>query len=240
MRIEFWSDVVCPYCGLMDHRLRLALGRFEHADDVHVVHRSFLIHPDLPRAGVTQRRLLAMHGIPVSRGERILVPIEDAARAEGLEPYRVLERRLGPTDYAHELLAFATDKGRGSEVWAAMFRAHFGSGRDLWTEEQVLGFAAEVGLDRDEAAEALRERRYRAQVAADQRAAERLGARGTPFLTIDGTYAVPGAVGVDELLAAMTAAWKAAHPEPRTLRVLGEAEGVCRPDGCAVPRHSAP
>ncbi|GHJ37732.1 DsbA family protein [Streptomyces sp. TS71-3] len=240
MKIEFWSDIICPYCGLMDHRLRLALERFEHAGDVRVVHRSFQIHPGLPREGVTQRRLLEMHGIPARNGERILGPIEDAARAEVLDPYHALERTLGPTDHAHELLALATDKGRGGEVWTAMFRAHFGQRRELWTEDQVLDFAADAGLDREEAAEALREGRYRARVAADQQEAERLGAGGTPFITLDGTYAIPGALGTDELLAAMERAWRAAHPEPRPLQVLGEAHEACGPDGCAVPRHPAP
>ena len=56
MKIEFWSDIVCPYCGLMDHRLHLALERFPHGDQVQVVHRSFQLHPDLPRAGVTPAR----------------------------------------------------------------------------------------------------------------------------------------------------------------------------------------
>ncbi|WP_406291769.1 DsbA family protein [Streptomyces sp. NBC_00624] len=124
MKIEFWTDIVCPYCGLMDNRLRLALERFEHAGEVEVTHRSFQIHPDLPREGVTQRQLLEMYGIPASDGEGIFAPIEAAARAEGLEPYRALERTLGPTDLAHELLAYATDKGRGDEAWTAMFRAH--------------------------------------------------------------------------------------------------------------------
>ncbi|MFD3453836.1 DsbA family protein [Streptomyces sp. NPDC058691] len=239
MKIEFWSDVICPYCGLMDHRLRLALERFEHADEVEVVHRSFRIHPDLLPEGVTQRRLLEIHGIPARDGERLFASIEGAAHAEGLEPYHALDRRLGPTDYAHELLALATDKGRGDEVWTAMFRAHFGARRDLWTKDQVLGFAAEAGLDRDEADRALSDRRYRAQVAADQREAERLGARGVPFTTLDGTYAIPGAVGTDVLLAAMAQAWDAAHPAPRSLRILGGADGACRPDGCVVPPPAA-
>jgi predicted DsbA family dithiol-disulfide isomerase len=77
-------------------------------------------------------------------------------------------------------------------------------------------------------------------VAADQREAERLGAHGTPFIAIDGTYAIPGAVGTDELLAAMTRAWEAGHPEPRPLPVISEAGGVCGPDGCAVPPRPAP
>lgn len=243
MKIEFWSDIICPYCGLMDNRLRLALERFEHADDVELVHRSFQLHPDLPRTGVTQRQLLETHGIPASDGERMFAPIEAAARAEGLEPYHALERTMGPTDYAHEVLALATDQGRGNEVWTAMFRAHFGQNRALWTVDDVLGFAAEAGLDRAEAAAALRDRRYRSRVAGDQREAGRLGARGTPFITLDGSYALPGAVGIDELLAALTTAWEATHPAPRPLHFLAgagaeagaEVGGACAPDGCAVP-----
>ncbi|GAA3367095.1 DsbA family oxidoreductase [Streptomyces antimycoticus] len=237
MKIEFWSDIICPYCGLMDHRLQLALERFEHAPDVEVTHRSFQVHPDLPREGVTQRKLLKMHGIPASDGERLFSSLEAAAGADGLRPYRALDRTLGPTDLAHELLAYATDQGRGAEAWTAMFRAHFGQGRRLWTESDVLGFAAEIGLDRAEAAHALRTRSYRDQVAADQREAERLGARGAPFTVLDGRYALRGAVSTDTLLAAMTTAWESAHPEPRPLPALGdgESEGLCGPDGCAVP-----
>ncbi|MEU1623398.1 DsbA family oxidoreductase [Streptomyces sp. NPDC005722] len=240
MQIDFWSDIVCPYCALTDNRLRLALERFGHADEVRIVHRSFQVHPDLPREGITQRRLLEEHGITASRGEQIFAPIERAARAEGLEPFHALERTLGPTGLVHELLALADDLGRGGEVWTAAFRAHFGQGRELWTREQVLDFAVEAGLDREEAAGALREGRYRARVAADQREAERLGARGIPFLTLDGAFAVHGAVGVDELLAAITRAWDAAHPEPVPLPTLAGAADACGPDGCAVPRVPAP
>jgi predicted DsbA family dithiol-disulfide isomerase len=234
MKIDFWADVVCPYCGLMDHRLHLALERFEHADDVEVVHRAFQLHPDLPREGVTQRRLFDLAGMPAATGEQILLGIEAAAHADGLEPYHALDRTLGPTDYAHELLAHATALGRGNEVSTAMFRVHFGQARKLWTVDEVLDFAEEVGLDRGLAAEVLRERRYRAQVQADQHEAESLGARGAPFLVIDGKYAIPGAVDTDQLLAAMNQAWQ---ERPRPLQVLGEADGVCGPDGCAVPSN---
>jgi predicted DsbA family dithiol-disulfide isomerase len=61
-----------------------------------------------------------------------------------------------------------------------MFRAHFGQARKLWTTAEVLGFAAEIGLDQQEAAAALHDHRYRDQVNADQREAQRLGAHGTP------------------------------------------------------------
>jgi predicted DsbA family dithiol-disulfide isomerase len=239
MKIEFWSDIVCPYCGLMDHRLHQALDRFEHRADVQVIHRSFQLHPDLPREGVSQRELFTMAGMPVSAGERILGPIEAAAAAEGLAPYHALERTLGPTDLAHELLAYASDQGRGNEIWTAMFRAHFGQARKLWTTPEVLGFAAEVGLDGDGAAEALGSRRYRDRVTADQREAERLGARGAPFIVLDGRYAIPGAIGTYDLLAAVTRVWEESNPALRPLPTLGESDGMCGPDGCAIPRPSS-
>jgi predicted DsbA family dithiol-disulfide isomerase len=238
MKIELWADVVCPYCGLMDNRLRLALERFEHADDVRLVHRSFQLHPDLPRSGVTQRELFTMAGMPAERGERVLRGIEEAAHAEGLDPYHALERTLGPTDYAHELLAHATEKGRGNEIWTAIFRTHFGQARALWTLQEVVDFAEEVGLDRAEAVEVLTDRRYRSRVAADQREAARLGARGAPFLVFDGTHALPGAVDVERLIGAMNQVWEATHPAPAPLRVIGEAGGSCGPDGCVVPPYS--
>jgi len=233
VKIEFWSDIVCPYCGLMDHRLQQAWKRFDHAAEVQLVHRSFQLHPDLPREGITQLELLEKAGMP-SVADQVLRPVERQAAAEGLAPYRVLDRTLGPTDLAHELLAHATDQGRGNEAWTAMFRAHFGQGGKLWTAREVLDFAARLGLDREIAAEALNERRYRTRVAADQREARRLGARGVPFLVIDGGRTINGAVGTDQLLSAMTEAWDADHPVAQSLPTVAEADGVCGVDGCAV------
>ncbi|GIF46632.1 putative DsbA family dithiol-disulfide isomerase [Asanoa ferruginea] len=227
MKIEFWSDIICPFCGLTDHRLRRAIERFAHGASVEVVHRSFQLHPDLPRTGVTQRELITMAGAPASTVEQVLRPIERAAHAEGLDPYRAVDRTLGPTDFAHELLAYATDQGRGAETWAAMFRAHFGTARKLWTREEVLDFAGEIGLDG--AGPALHDRRYRDRVAADQHAALSLGASGAPFLVFDDTYAVPGALETDRLVAVLEQVWAASH---RALPVIAASGDTCGVDGC--------
>lgn len=78
---------------------------------------------------------------------------------------------------------------------------------------------------------------YRDRVAADKRKAEWLGATGTPFTVLDGSHALSGAVSVDTLLAAMITVWEATYPAPAPPRLLaeGESEGVCGPQGCAVP-----
>jgi predicted DsbA family dithiol-disulfide isomerase len=212
MKIEIWCDIVCPYCGLAVHRLENALVAFEHGAETQVVHRSFQLHPELSRTGVTQRELLVMRvKNPAEVEKNILRPIEEAAELEGLTPFRAIDRTLGPTDHAHELLAYASEKGLHTEAWRKMFREHFGQARNFWTLDDVVGFATELGLDRIEARAVLESRKYRSQVENDQREAQRLGAAGTPFIVIDGTYSLAGSRSTEQLLHGLREAWQNQH-----------------------------
>jgi predicted DsbA family dithiol-disulfide isomerase len=212
MKIELWCDIICPYCGLAEWRLENALAAFEHRAETQVIYRSFQLHPDLDRDGITQRDLLLMRVSNPAEVERIILrPLEQAAEREGLTPYRTIDRTLGPTDHAHELLAYASDKGLHAEAWNRMFRAHFGEARKLWTLDQVADFAAELGLDPVEVRAVLESRKYREQVENDQREARRLGATGTPFMLIARKYSVSGAQTTDQLLSALRHAWLDQH-----------------------------
>ena len=212
MKIEFWCDIICPFCGLATHRLESALAAFEHRAEVQVVHRSFQLHPELDRIGVTQRDLITMRGRDAAEVEgKILRPIEQAAAREGLTPYRAIDRTLGPTDYAHELLAYATEMGLHGEAWKRMFRVHFGEARKLWTVDEVVGFAVELGLEPAESRAVLNSRKYRKQVENDQLEAQRLGATGTPFMVIDRQHFISGAKSTDELLSILQSVWRNQH-----------------------------
>jgi predicted DsbA family dithiol-disulfide isomerase len=234
VKIEFWSDIICPWCGLTDHRIGLAIERFEHGDEVELIHRSFQLHPEMPRDGMTQLGLSAQHGMDAAIAARILRPIEQMAESDGLVPYHALDRSMGPTDFAHELLAYASTQGKHEEAWSGMFREHFGAGRKLWTIDQVVDFAGEIGLDRGEARDALESRRFRRQVEGEQQDAQRLGATGTPFIVIDGKYGLSGARDTESLLAAMRQVWAETHPAP-TLTAIGRDGETCGIDGCDAP-----
>jgi len=230
MRIEMWSDIICPICGVTGQRLRNAVAKFEHRDNVEVIHRSFQVHPGLPQGGVTQTQLSREAGMSIAQMHAVLRPVELSAEAEGFGPYHAIDRTLGPTDLTHELLAYATDRGRHDEAWLGMFRAHFGSNRQLWSIDQLVEFAGEISLDPQEARAVLESRRYRDQVNAEQHRAERMGARGTPFIVIDGKYGIGGGVDTDILLSAIERAWKEFQP-PKII-TLGEGE-TCGIDGTA-------
>ncbi|MFB2596254.1 DsbA family protein [Herbiconiux sp. P17] len=236
MLVEMWADVICPICGITHHRLQRALARFEHADEVEVVHRSFEIHPDLPEEGITQNRLALQSGRALTEVNPMLERLEHAAEADGFAPYRIIDRTMGPTPLTHELLAFATAQGKHHEAWDAAFRAHFSEGRQLWTIDQLVEFAAEIGLDPDDARRALETRRFRAQVVAEKTAAERMGAHGTPFIVIDGQYGLSGGMETAAFVDALRYAWNESHPAPQLSAIPGlSSDGAaCTPDGCTV------
>lgn len=213
MRVEVWADIICPWCGLGIHRLRTALARFPHRSEVEVVHRSFQLDPSFP-AGVVMpaREMLLQKGMSEQQIATSQARIEEMAASEGLQPYRVAGNLVGNTALAHELLACATAEGRHAEAWQRMFTAYFGEARPVFDEPALLALAAEIGLGRQDAQEALASHRYAAQVAADAREAAALGATGVPFFVIGRRYGVAGAQPAEVMLEVLQQAWEAGQP----------------------------
>ena len=232
MKIQIWSDVICPWCGVGAARLNAALGRFEHKDDVEIVHRSFQLDPSYPLDHTEPARDMLKKKIRASDAQLtgMFQHIESLAAADGLSPYRVGDNHVGNTRRAHELLAFAAEAGLAGPAWDRLYRAYFGEGRSIFTLPALLELAGELGLDVSAAEEALRSGRYTAQVEQDGREAQALGARGVPFVVIDGRVGVSGAQPVETFLAAMQRAW-ALEPTPK----VSKDAPVCGPDGCEIP-----
>jgi predicted DsbA family dithiol-disulfide isomerase len=234
MRVEIWTDIICPWCGIGNRQLELALEQFEAADQVELVHRSFQLD-ERAREGVTEpvREMLQnKKGLPAAQVDAMTARVEGIAAELGLAPYIVGDNRSGNTSLAHELAAFATEQGRGKEMWDALFRAYFGEARSIFDVGALVALASEVGLDADQAREALTSRMYAAQVRAEGHEARTLGASGVPFIVIDRRYAIPGAQPAEAMLQALETAWKS---RPAPLERLGTPDEACGPDGCAVP-----
>src|SRR5580700_526960 len=134
MKIEVWADIICPWCGLGLYRMKQALAQFPRAAEVTIVHRSFQLD-ERAATGSTEPVRAMLHrkmGASDAQIARMTGQIEQMARAEGLQPYQVLDNRVGNTSLAHELAAWATDLGRGPEMWDALFVAYFGEARSIF------------------------------------------------------------------------------------------------------------
>ncbi len=234
MKVEIWAEVTCPWCGLGSHRVDLAVERFEHGDEVEVVHRSFPLGGSFPvdRMVGVREVLLNKYGMSGAEAEAATRQVEMLAASEGLSPYQVLDNVVGSTELTHEFLAHASAQGKNREAWGTVFRTYFGKAEPVFALDDLLRLSDELSLDRDLTRQALTERRYRTQVQEDARRAQRLGATGAPFIVVDSRYGVPGAQSSDALLDLLRTAWDETHQV--TLTPAGDAPG-CGPDGCAVP-----
>jgi len=233
VKVEIWSDVLCPWCGLGNHRLDQAVQRFEHGEQIEVVHRSFQLDPSRPSGTtLTTRQMLAKkYGMNDAQAEAGARQIEALAEQDGLAPYIVLDNTIGNTGLAHEFLAYASTQGKHAEAWRHMFRAYFGQARPIFDVDALLDLAGELGLDRDSTRQALQEHRFRQQVEDDARHAQRLGASGVPFTVVDGRYAISGAQDTGTLLRLLEQAWDETH---QPVSLTEDATGACGPDGCAL------
>ena len=201
MRIDVWSDVICPWCGLGKHRLEAALSRLPGDEKPEVVYHSFQLDPSAPAKATSVRELLrAKYGLDDAGFARATGRVESLAEAEGLTPYHVGDNLSGNTALAHQLLALAAERDLAEEAWDRLYKAHFGERRSIFDVDSLVELGAEIGLDPAEVRESLESGRYAAQVEEDGWEARSVGATGVPFYVIDGKYAVSGAQPPEVLL----------------------------------------
>jgi predicted DsbA family dithiol-disulfide isomerase len=192
MKIEIWSDVVCPWCYIGKRRLERALE--DHAEPVEIVWRSFELDPSAPREPLDKldEALAEKYGTSVDEARAMMDGMARTAAEEGLE-LNFDRARRGNTLDAHRLLHFAASRGLQSEMKERLFRAYMTEGRAISDREQLALLAADVGLDADEVRGVLETDRFEQDVRRDQARARQIGIRGVPFFVLDGRLAVSGA-----------------------------------------------
>jgi predicted DsbA family dithiol-disulfide isomerase len=197
IKIDVWSDIVCPWCYIGKRNLEAALtevGQDADAPVVEVEYHSFELSPDTPvdYVGSAVDYLAQHRGVSVEQAKEMHQQVSKVAEGAGLA-YRMDIIQHTNSVLAHELLHFAKEHGRQAEVVERLMSGYFIEGRHVGTEDELVAVAGEAGLDTDAAREALRSHRYLEAVRADQKQAAEYGITGVPFFVIDGQYGVSGA-----------------------------------------------
>jgi predicted DsbA family dithiol-disulfide isomerase len=210
MRIEIWSDVVCPWCYVGKRRFEAALSRFAHRDEVEVVWRAFELDPAAPavREGSYVERLAGKYDRSVPEAQAMIDRMVEAGAGEGLD-LRFDLARPGNTLAAHRLLHLARLRGVQQPMKERLLAATFTEGAAIGDIGVLVALAAEVGLDPDEVKATLEGDAFTDEVRADEARAAALGITGVPFFVIDGAYGVSGAQRPDLLVDVLEEAWAA-------------------------------
>lgn len=239
MRVDIFSDVVCPWCAVGKRRFESALRRFDHADEVEVVWRAFELDPGAPamREGDNVERLARKYGMSREQAEAANRRLTELAAAEGLD-FHLDKVRPGNTFDAHRLLHLAGLAGSALQdrLKERLFVAYFSEGEAIGDHDTLVRLASEAGLDADACREVLAGDRYAAEVRADEEEAAELGVTGVPFFVIDGRFAIPGAQDAETVVRVLDQAWRKAHPLEVTAPPAGSggSGGACDGDSCAI------
>jgi len=217
MRIDVWSDLVCPWCFVGKRRFERALASFPHRDGVEVVHRAYLLYASSPRgAGVDRREMLmAKYGVSHEQADAMNAGMERTAAAEGLE-YHLKGGVTGNTFDAHQVVHLGRDRGRQDAVLERLYRAFFTEQRSIFDPSSLRELGAEAGLDRDEVERALREDAYAKAVESDLEQARATQVNGVPFFVFENRYAVSGAQQPEVFADALANAWADTHAPTAT------------------------
>jgi predicted DsbA family dithiol-disulfide isomerase len=207
MRVDIWSDIVCPWCYIGKRHFEQGLAEFAHGGEVEVVYHAFELDPSIPPGEGTPilELLSAKYGLTPDQARQAEASV--AAKAEAVGLTFTADRVSGSTFDAHRLVRLGLDRGVQATVLERLYEAYFAEGRPVFDPAELAAVGEAAGLDPSHARQVLAGDTYAGEVREDEARAAALGITGVPFAVLDGRYGVSGAQPPRTFAAALTQAW---------------------------------
>jgi predicted DsbA family dithiol-disulfide isomerase len=201
MKVEIWSDIMCPFCYIGKRRFEKALNGFDHNDEVTVEWKSFQLNPDMktePGKNINQY-LAEIKGWSLEEAKSMNDRVTKMAESEGLI-YQMDKAVVANSFDAHRLIQFAKSKGKGDEAEERIFRAYFTEGKNIADPEVLSVLGTDIGLKKEEVKNVLDSTTFSEEVQNDITEAQKIGVTGVPFFVFNRRYAVSGAQEAETFL----------------------------------------
>ena len=234
MKVEIWSDVVCPFCYVGKRKFENALKNFAHRDEVEVVWHSFELTPDFePIPGESCHESLAKKkGISTDEARRMGDQMTQVALEVGLH-YDFDRTIPANTFLAHQLIHLGAHHGRQDATKERLLAAYYLEGQHVGDLDTLVKLGTEVGLDAAESRAALLAGTYAEAVRLDEYHAQQIGVRGVPFFVFEDKYAVSGAQPSELFAEVLEKVYDEFKPAKPALTLVADG-GACGPEGCEV------
>jgi predicted DsbA family dithiol-disulfide isomerase len=194
LKIEIWSDIVCPFCYLGKKKLQQAISKLGISEITEIIWHSFQLDPDFPanysvsstkyiseKKNIPAEQLREMHQYLVSQG-----------KSYGID-FQFGKALSFNTFDAHRLWQWTKKFNKSNEAKEALFKAYFTNGIDLSHNINLLNVMESLGLDRDEAEMILNSHSYEQELEEDRYQSRQLGIRGVPYFLINNKEVISGA-----------------------------------------------
>lgn len=192
MRIEIYSDTICPWCLIGKRRLERALQE-RPQPGLELVWRAFQLNPNMPPEGLERERYLELKFGGAERARQVYEPIVAAGESEGIAFDFDKVSRTPNTAASHRLIRIAQEAGRGEAATEKVFSAYFFEGRDIGDTEVLCDIGAAIGLSREQTATRLAGTEGLLEVLAEDARAREIGIQGVPTFIFEGKYVLSGA-----------------------------------------------
>lgn len=236
MKVEIWSDVMCPFCYIGKRKFEKALSQFSHKEEVAIEWKSFQLNAALktdPTKNVTEY-LAEIKGWTLDYAKQMNDYVTGMAKEVGLH-YDFDKAIVANSFDAHRLLQLAKKYGKGDALEERLFKAYFTEGKNTADHHTLIQLTGEIGLDREEVGKMLSGSEYTDEVRKDIYESRQIGVNGVPFFVIDRKYAVSGAQAPETFLKMLNTIWTEHEKEKATLTTQNGA--VCSPEEGCTPEE---
>ena len=193
LKIDFVSDVACPWCAVGLNGLEEALARARDVVDADITFQPFELNPGMPPEGEDgAEHIERKYGISAEQAAANRDVIRDRAAAVGFDMGGLGGRRVYNTFDAHRLLHWAEIEGQQTALKHALLEANFTRGLNVSDPEVLVAIAEKAGLDGAAARDVLASGRYAQEVRDAERLWQSRGINSVPAIVIDGRYLISG------------------------------------------------
>lgn len=209
MKLEVWSDYICPYCYKGKRTMDLALKEFEHRDEIEIVYRSYVLSPDAnhDKLELVNDMLVKKYNMKYDEILTENLRLTKQAAKLGLE-YQDLNARYDVNTFdAHRIGKYASLFGKEGQWTERLMKASFTEGVYIGHHDTLINLANEIGLNSNEVSQILKTNLYQLEVLNDIKLADQLDIETVPFFAIDRQYAISGVITIDDFVNALNTAY---------------------------------
>ncbi|MEH3115328.1 DsbA family oxidoreductase [Pedobacter terrae] len=238
MKVEIWSDVMCPFCYIGKRHFEEAMEKLPFKNEIEVDWKSFQLNPEYHNTNneTVYDYLSRSKGMPVEQAKQMTKQVEEMAANAGLT-IDFNKNIPANTFNAHRLIHLAAKHNLQDLAEEKLFEAHFVNSKNIGETDILVDLAVEIGLDQDEATAVLNSNEFAEAVRYDIYESQNLGIRGVPYFVMNRKYGVSGAQPVQAFTDALTQSfteWKAAQPITKLTSLNKNDDAVCDENGCEI------
>ena len=227
VKIEIWSDVVCPFCIIGKEKMEQAITKLNAEEKVEIIWHSFQLDPDFPMNVSTPsiENLSEKKGYSVEQINQMCAQLTQQGKEYGID-FKFDKALTFNTLDAHRLVKWSETNHKSNELEGDFMKAYFSEGIDLSLDKNLLSIVEKVGLDVEKAKQILESDSYMEEVKQDIYESRQLGIRGVPYFLIDGKKSINGAQSDKVFENVIESALQKIKAEEKTTQ-----EGICLPTG---------